>query len=66
MKQRRSIEILIHPSGSIQIDAIGFSGSDCEQSTAFLEQALGTITTKQRKPEYHQRAKRAHHQKVGL
>ena len=50
----RTIEIIIAPTGQIQIDAVGFKGPDCEQATAFLELALGTVEVRARKPSYHQ------------
>ena len=50
-----SIEILIQPTGELQVEGIGFKGSDCELATQAIEAALGITTTKQRKPEYHQR-----------
>jgi hypothetical protein len=62
----RVVEILITPSGQLTINAAGFSGTDCEKATAFLEQALGQLTAKQRKPEWHQRNQRTHQQKVGV
>ena len=61
----RTIEIIIAPSGEIQIDAVGFKGSDCEKATAFLEQALGVVGKKIKKPEYHQRSTRVSQQRVG-
>ena len=61
---KRTIEIIIAPSGEIKIDAIGFKGPDCEQATKFLEEALGVVGQKTKKPEYHQRAQQ--HQKLGL
>jgi len=61
----RSIEILIAPDGSLTIDAIGFKGSDCDQATKFLEQALGLTAGKQRKPEYHQSRTAKRQQQVG-
>lgn len=61
---KRTIEIIIAPSGEIKIDAIGFKGADCEQATKFLEEALGVVSQKTKKPEYHQRT--LHHQKLGL
>jgi hypothetical protein len=60
------VEILINPSGQLTINAAGFTGSDCEKATAFLEQALGDLTAKQRKPEFYQRNRQCHQQKVGL
>ena len=60
------VEIIINASGQLTIGAAGFSGTDCEKATAFLEQALGKLTAKQRKPEWHQRNRRANQQKVGV
>jgi hypothetical protein len=61
----KSIEIIIGPGGQFQVDAIGFKGPDCEQATRFLEEALGDVGKKTRKPEYTQRAKERATQKVG-
>ena len=60
------VEILISPLGQLTINAVGFSGTDCAKATAFLEQALGQLTSKQRKPEWHQQNRRANQQKVGV
>jgi hypothetical protein len=60
---KRTIEIIIGPSGEIKIDAIGFKGADCEKATAFLEKALGVVGAKSKKPEFHQRTQQQ--QKVG-
>ena len=49
-----TIEVLISPTGEVVIEAFGFKGADCEQATRFLEEALGVLTNKSRKPEYHQ------------
>jgi len=61
----RTIEIIFSSSGEIQIDAVGFKGADCEQATRFLEEALGSVHQKQRKPEYHQRNKVRNQQRIG-
>lgn len=58
------VEILIQPSGELTINAAGFTGTDCEKATAFLEEALGKLTVKQRKPEWHQRTQRINQQRV--
>jgi hypothetical protein len=50
-----SIEILIQPTGELQVEGIGFKGSDCEQATQVIEAALGITKAKVKKPEYHQR-----------
>ena len=60
------VEIIIQASGQLTINAAGFSGTDCEKATAFLEQALGKLTAKQRKPEFYQRHQQTHRQKVGV
>ena len=60
-----TIEIIIWTTGEIQIDAVGFKGPDCEQATRFLEEALGVVGQKTKKPEYHQHGTRTHQQKLG-
>jgi len=62
----KAIDILINTSGQLTINAAGFTGADCEKATAFLEQALGKLTAKQRKPEFYQRHQQTHQQKVGV
>jgi hypothetical protein len=61
----RTIEIIIAPTGGIQIDAVGFKGPDREQATRFLEDASGLVGQKIKKPEYHQRSTRVSQQRVG-
>ena len=61
----QTFEVIVSPSGDIQIDAVGFKGADCEHATKFLEEALGCVQQKQKKPEYHQRTKASHQQKLG-
>ena len=55
---KQEIHVDIEPDGFLKIDAIGFSGSDCELATAFLEAALGDVQSKQKKPEYYQQQRR--------
>ena len=61
----KSIEVIVQTDGSIVIDAIGFHGADCEKASKFLEQALGQISNRQRKPEYNARRQVCRKQKVG-
>jgi hypothetical protein len=61
----RTIEILIGPDGTLSVDAVGFKGADCEKATKFLEQALGLVSEKRRKPEYYQANRRQHQQGLG-
>lgn len=59
----RTIEIIVQSDGSLKIDAVGFKGADCDKATRFLEQALGKVSGRQKKPEYYQQAKQQ--QRVG-
>ena len=52
--QVKEITVDVEADGQVRIEAIGFSGTGCEQTTAFLEEALGTVMDRQRKPEYYQ------------
>ena len=61
----KSIEIVVSPAGDIQIDAVGFKGADCEKATKFLEEALGVVGQKQKKPEYHQHNITQQQQRLG-
>ena len=61
----RTIEIVIGLGGEIQIEAVGFKGPDCEKATAFLEEALGMVGRKVRKPEFHQRSTTRNQQRLG-
>ena len=62
---RRSIEVIVHPDGSLAIDAVGFTGTDCVTATAFLEDALGEPVCSQKKPEYNQRRTTRNQQRLG-
>ena len=62
----RSIEVIVNADGSLVVDAIGFKGPDCEKATRFLEEALGRIVVKQRKPAYSERNQMRRQQRVGL
>ena len=51
---RKHIEITIMPDGEVQIEAVGYSGAECEQVTAELEKALGVAGKRTAKPERYQ------------
>ncbi len=61
----KSIQVEIAHDGAVKIDAVGYSGADCDEATRFLEDALGVVAQKDRKPEYHQRGTRRHSQQLG-
>ena len=62
----KSIEILVGLSGDLRIDAVGFSGADCDKATAFLEEVLGKVAAKQRKPEFYRKSRRKLAQRAGV
>ena len=62
---RRSIELTVEPDGQLRIEAVGFSGPDCEKATAFLEQVLGKATHKRHTPDYYRRARFYKIQRLG-
>ena len=49
----KTIEVVVAPDGTVKIDAIGFTGPDCEKATAFLEKALGRRKARVDKAERH-------------
>lgn len=54
----KTIEVTISPKGEVVIDAKGFTGNECIAATKPIEDALGTATKRQPKPEMHTRASR--------
>ena len=61
---KKTIEVIVSPNGEIQIDAVGFKGADCEKATRFLEEALGVVSSRAKKPEYHIRNASSTQQKL--
>jgi hypothetical protein len=49
-----TIEIRVDPTGQVQVQARGFTGSTCRHATAGLIQALGLPLQEQLEPEYFQ------------
>jgi hypothetical protein len=48
----KQIKVKISPDGDVTIEAVGYSGTDCERATDRLERALGLRNREQRfKPE---------------
>jgi len=55
--EHKTIEVTIHPDGGLHIEALGFTGADCEKATAFIEDSLGQAKGRVKKPEYYQRSR---------
>jgi hypothetical protein len=62
---KRTVVIIVSPTGEIQIGAQGFRGMDCEKATQFLEELLGGISHRAKKPEYYQTRKLGVQQRLG-
>ena len=57
MNSKERIDVWISLEGAITLDAVGYTGSSCEEATRFLEESLGTIGRKQRTRDYYRRQK---------
>ena len=51
---RKTIEIIVSPTGQTRIETKGFTGSECRQASQFIENALGQRTSEQLTAEFHQ------------
>ena len=60
-----TIEIIVSATGEFTIEGVGFKGVGCEAATKFLEEALGVVNSRVKKPEFHQQAVPKHQQKLG-
>jgi len=61
----KTVEVIVSPAGDISIDAAGFKGADCEKATRYLEEALGVVGSRVKKPEYQQRSQTKTQQRIG-
>jgi len=61
----RTIEIIVSPTGDISINAVGFKGADCEKATRAMEEALGVVGKRVKKPEYHASTTATRQQRLG-
>ena len=59
----KTIEVIVRTDGTLKIDAVGFTGPDCEKATRFLEIALGKTTGNTKKPEHYRQVRQQ--QRVG-
>ena len=57
MSSKERIDVWISPEGAITLDAVGYTGSTCEEATRFLEESLGAVGRKQRTRDYYRRQK---------
>ncbi len=52
----KTIEIMVSPKGETTVQTKGFTGSQCRQTSEFIEKALGQRTGEQLTAEFHQQA----------
>jgi hypothetical protein len=52
MPGKQEIEFIIRPDGTVEERVIGVAGPECEQITAGIEQALGTISHREHSSGY--------------
>ncbi len=53
---RKTIEIIVSPTGQTQVETRGFTGNACRDASRFVEQALGRQTGEQLTAEFHEGA----------
>lgn len=54
MADKQKMEITILPNGEVSIRVLCVPGPSCEQVSAAIEQALGSVKAKERTAEYYQ------------
>ncbi len=62
MKTQTQIVVRVSPEGGLSIEAVGYTGSTCEEATAFLEEALGTVARRRHTPDRHRRNRTSNQQ----
>jgi hypothetical protein len=53
---RKIIEIIVTPKGEATIQTKGYAGSDCQQASKFLVDALGIVITERTTSEFYETA----------
>lgn len=48
------LEIIIDEDGEVQVDIKGMKGKKCEEISKYIEEILGEIKNKKKKPEYYE------------
>jgi len=57
MPQKKELEIVIETDGTLSIDQIGWEGKQCDGAIDDMLHALGKVTNKKKKNEYHKKVK---------
>jgi len=59
---RRRIHVRVSPEGEITVEAHGFQGKGCEAATKAIEDALGKVRERARKPDYWRQSRHTRNQ----
>ncbi len=51
---KQEIRLIIGVDGTVTIEPTGFTGPACEAATKAIEEALGEVVDRKKKPEYYQ------------
>lgn len=54
----KEMVVTIDKNGNVSIDTKGFVGTDCDVETKKMVDELGTVLTKDRKPEYYSKVRK--------
>ncbi len=49
----KTIEIIVSPTGQTTVQTHGFSGSECQQASRFIESALGQTVKETKSAEFY-------------
>ena len=49
----KTIEVTVAKDGSTNVETKGFAGSECQQASRFVEDALGVKTAERLTPEFY-------------
>ncbi len=52
----KTIEVIVAPDGQVRVETKGFSGVECRQASAKLEQALGLRGNEKLTAEFHRQS----------
>ncbi len=62
MSTKKTIEIIVSPTGATTVETKGFQGASCREASRFIEQALGQKTSERLTTEFYQMAPIEQHQ----
>lgn len=57
-RDEKKMTITIGKDGSAEIDVEGFDGRACVRATKSVEEAIGEVENREKKPAYHRRGNR--------